>query len=58
MIYNLSFKVQWKDLLESRKNRLIINNEQENRSRIPHTYTKGEQVLVNRNVVQSKMNPK
>ena len=45
-LLNVSFIADWQYIKE-RKQRLIVqNNKRENRKRIPHTYTAGDQVMV------------
>ena len=48
MIFNIQHKANW-DIIRQRKQKLINkNNEQENKSRIPHTYQIGDKVLLRR----------
>jgi len=47
MIFDLSFKVKWKDVLDNRKRHILENNECKNYLRIDYTYQIGDQVLVN-----------
>ena len=48
MIFNIQHKANW-DLIRQRKQKLINkNNQQENKTRIPHTYSVGDQVLLRR----------
>ena len=58
MLFDLSFKVNWRDLLDNRKRVLLQNNERENRSRKDHVWRVGEQVLINRDILQRKFLPK
>lgn len=58
MIFDLSFKVKWRDIMDNRKKRLLTNNESENRLRIDHTYREGDLVLINRDILQRKFLPK
>ena len=58
MIFDLSFRAKWKDVLDNRKRRILENNERENQSRIDHTYQIGDQVLVNWDILQRKYLPK
>ena len=45
-LLNVSFEADWQYIKE-RKQRLILqNNKRENRTRIPHTYSQGDQVMI------------
>ena len=44
--------------MDNRKQRILTNNEGENRLRIDHTYREGDLVLVNRDTLQPKLLPK
>ena len=58
MLFDLSFKVKWRELLDNRKRVLLQNNERENRSRTDHAWRVGDQVLINRDMLQRKHLPK
>ena len=58
MLFNLLFKINWRDLLDNKKRVLLQNNERENRSRKDHEWRVGEQVLINRDILQRKFLPK
>ena len=44
-ILNTKFEANWRNIKESKQRRIRINNEQENKKRIPHKYTIGDKVL-------------
>ena len=58
IIYDLSFKPQWDKLLHRRQTSRLVNNQRENKSRVPHEYKVGDKVLINRDVIQRKLLPK
>ena len=51
MIFDLSFKAKWKEIVNNRRKRIQNNNLRENKSRIAHTYNVGDQVLLNRDIL-------
>ena len=44
-ILNTTFEANWKNIKQQKQKMIHKNNEQENKSRIPHTYHRGEKVL-------------
>ena len=44
-ILNTKFEANWKAIKENMQQRIHANNKNENRSRLPHRYNKGDQAL-------------
>ena len=57
MLYDLAFTVNWNDLKGKKLQRRRANNEQENRRRIKYNFKINDEVMLERNTLQRKMNP-
>ena len=58
MLFNLTWKINHDDIFERRQKHIFENHERENRLRLDHTYQIGDRVLLNRDILQRKLNPK
>ena len=45
-IHNIGFEPDWKYIKERKQNRIVQNNNRENATRTPYTYTVGQRVKV------------
>ena len=57
MLYDLAFTVNWSNLKAKKLRRRQVNNEQENRKRIKYHFKINDEVMLERNTLQRKMNP-
>jgi len=57
MLYDLAFTVNWNDLKAKKLQRRLPNNEQENRKCIKCQFNVNDEVMLERNTLQRKMNP-
>ena len=57
MLFDLSFRVDWNELRKRRSKRSEYNRANENKKRIAYTYKVGDNVLLNRNLLQRKLLP-
>ena len=55
MLFDLSFKANWQDIKERKRNRIEDSNQRENSKRIRHTYNVGDLVSKDRNQLQPKL---
>jgi hypothetical protein len=55
MLFDLSFKANWKNIKERKKARIEESNKRENAKRINHTYQVGDLVSKDRNQLQPKL---
>jgi len=55
MLFDLSFKANWKDIKERKRTRIEDSNKRENSKRIRHTYNVGDLVSKDRNQLQPKL---
>ena len=55
MLFDLSFKANWHEIRQRKKQRIEESNKKENSKRIPHTYRVGDLVSKDRNVIQPKL---
>ena len=51
MLFDLSFKVNWRDLLDNKKRVLLQNNKRQNFLRKDYIWHVGEQVFANRDIL-------
>ena len=45
-LLNVSFEADWQYIKERKQILILQNNKRENRTRIPHTYSQGDQVMI------------
>ena len=57
MIYDFAFARDWITIKQKRQDAIIKSNIRENKKRIPHTYKPGDQVLLDRGILQRKLSP-
>ena len=55
MLFDLSFKANWKNIKERKQTRIVESNKRENAKRIHHTYRVGDLVSKDRNQLQPKL---
>ena len=55
MLFDLSFKANWRDIKERKRARIEESNKRENSKRIRHTYNVGDLVTKDRNQLQPKL---
>ena len=55
MLFDLSFKANWKEITERKRTRIEYSNKRENSKRIRHTYNVGDLVSKDRNQLQPKL---
>ena len=58
MLFDLSYLVRWKDIQDKKVQSRQDNTERENSKRVKHTYNAGDNVYLNRDVLQRKLLPK
>jgi hypothetical protein len=57
MLFDLSFQVDWNQVRARKEAATEANNSRENSRRLPHRYQVGDQVLLDRNILQRKLSP-
>jgi len=57
MLYDFAFTVNWNDLQAKKLQRRRTNNEQENRKRIKYHFKVNDEVMLEHNTLQRKINP-
>ena len=55
MLFDLSFKANWKDIADCKRTRIEDSNKRENTKRICHNYQAGDLVSKDRNQLQPKL---
>ena len=57
MIFDLAFTRDWEKSIQKRQAAIMHNNAKENKKRVPHTYSVGDKVLLERGNLQRKLAP-
>jgi hypothetical protein len=55
MLFDLSFRANWNEIRQRKRQRIEESNQRENAKRIPHTYKVGDLVSKDRNALQPKL---
>ena len=55
MILPISIRANWARIKEQRQNEIYRNNVRENKGRVPHTYKKGDKVLLRKEGILRKL---
>jgi cation transport regulator ChaB len=58
MLFDLSFTTEYKEIMKRKQEASDVNTHKENSKRVKHEYKVNDQVLLDRGVLQRKLNPK